>query len=591
MKSATHRPSSRAVQEGSALRMLDAETLTDMILQRSESRNTWLIVPEDPIRSNAARRLSFEEVYRTSAQIARGLQALGAERGRAVGLVADNSPDFVHLFFGTILAGLVPAPLHLPFFVATWADYIDRVRTVLRDGDAQFLVVGDAFMKLTADLNDDVWISRSAGELALLGSRTPDSKQVFAPAASDDTALIQYSSGSTRLPVGVELLHRNVISNVRAIGNTVGADEGADVALCWLPLFHDMGLTGTMLYSWYWGMPLVLMAPSDFIGRPASWLWAVSRFGVTGCAAPNFAYALCSMKTKVPESLLNGLDLSRWRVAFNGAEPIQESTVDSFTERFSAYGFRPEAMYPVYGLAESVVAGCFPPYGQAPKFDHVDRRSLELGLAKCVAANAGSARSVVSVGNALEGGIVRIVNAEGAVLGERLVGEIELTGASVMKGYYRRPDETTAAFSPDGWFKTGDLGYLAGGEIYVVGRIKDIIKKAGVRFDAADIQARVSEVAGVRAGCVAAFAVENAVGGTEGLTVVAETRLTSGTDLDSVAAEIQKAVAGTFGTHVDVLRLMPPGELAKTSSGKVRVQESRLRFLSGQMQSVWPVLT
>jgi acyl-CoA synthetase (AMP-forming)/AMP-acid ligase II len=248
-------------------------------------------------------------------------------------------------------------------------------------------------------------------------------------------------------------------------------------------------------------------------------------------------------------------------------------------------------MYPVYGLAESVVACCFPPYGRAPKFDYVDRRSLEKGFANAVAANASSVRSVVSVGNALEGGRVRIVNAQGAVLGERLVGEVELAGASVMKGYYRRPDETTAAFGPDGWFKTGDLGYLAGGEIYVVGRIKDVIKKAGVRLDAADIQSRISEVPGVRAGCVAAFAVENAVGGTEGLTVVAETRLTGSTALDAVAGEIQKAVAGTFGTRVDVLRLVPPGELAKTSSGKVRVQESRLRFLSGQMQSVWPIST
>jgi acyl-CoA synthetase (AMP-forming)/AMP-acid ligase II len=495
------------------------------------------------------------------------------------------------LLFGTILAGLVPAPLHLPYFVATWADYIDRVRTVLRDSEAQFLVVGDAFIELAADLSDDAWVSRSAGELALLGRETADSKRAFAPARRDDTALIQYSSGSTRLPIGVELLHRNVISNVRAIGNTVGADERVDVALCWLPLFHDMGLTGTMLYSWYWGLPLVLMAPQDFIGRPASWLWAVSRFRVTGCAAPNFAYALCSAKTKVADNVLQGLDLSTWRVAFNGAEPVQETTVDSFVDRFGAYGFRREAMYPVYGLAESVVAGCFPAYGRAPKFDYVDRRSLERGVAKCVAPDAGGVRSVVSVGNALEGGRTRIVDAAGVVLRERLVGEIELAGASVMKGYYRRPDDTAAAFAADGWFKTGDLGYVAGGEIYVVGRIKDVIKKAGVRFDAADIQSCVSEVPGVRAGCVAAFAMENALRGTEGLIVVAETRLTSGTELDAVAGRIQKAVAGTFGTHVDVLRLVPPGELAKTSSGKVRVQESRLRFLNGRMQSVWPMET
>jgi acyl-CoA synthetase (AMP-forming)/AMP-acid ligase II len=568
------------------------DTLPGLLARRGDSRRDWLVLPEAPRRTDAARRLSFEEVYLAASQIARAFQQNGAEPGRVVALVANNSPEFIYLLFGAWLAGLVPAPLHLPFFVMNQGEYAERVRHMLVESNAQFLAVGDDFGYLVDSVGPGSWTSKTFGALRELGGASGRSELVTPRISGDDTALIQFSSGSTRVPLGVELRHRNVLANVEALGRAVPVAEQSDVALTWLPLFHDMGLSGTLLHSWYWGIPLVLLTPQDFVTAPASWLWAIHRFRVTGTAAPNFAYALCCDRTRVRDESISGLDLSTWRAAFNGAELIHADTVARFQERFASYGFRGDTLCSAYGLAENVVACCISPYGREPRVDRIDRRMLETsGEARPAGhRDPSQVRAVVSTGVAIHGTSIRVVDATGASAGERRIGAIELRGESMMKGYVGRPNETARAFTPDGWLRTGDLGYLVDGELYVVGRSKQVIKKAGAKLDAADIQSLVSEVPGIRAGCVAAFGLPGAPHDTEGLAIVAETRLTSARDLEELEARARKAVLRTFGTTVDVVRFLSPGSLPKTSSGKVQAERCRDLVASGELSPIWPLV-
>jgi acyl-CoA synthetase (AMP-forming)/AMP-acid ligase II len=557
--------------------------LVELLEQRRESDATWLILPEDPIRSAAAQTLSFKQVYEASARVAASLLELDAQPGRVAGIVADNDEQFASLFFGVVLAGLVPAPLHLPSFVASTDTYESRIAHVLRETEAQFLVVSDEFDsvgKAIAPLRAWTAVSHRSLSTGLARASLPPLER-----RPDDLAMIQYSSGSTRTPLGAMLTHANVLYNIDAIGQTIGASE-ADVDLCWLPLFHDMGLTGAFLYSWYWGPPLVLMKPQDFIFRPACWLWAISRFRAATCPAPNFAYALCASAAKIPDAVLEGLDLSSWRLAFNGAEPVQARTIEKFVRRFAPYGFRETAMYPVYGLAENVLAACFPDCGRAPLVDWVDRRTLETrGVAQPVEKDSGSARPLVSVGRPLMKQHVRIVDDNGNAAKERTVGEIQIRGPSLMKGYHGKKVETADAFSADGWLRTGDLGYLAQGELYVTGRQKDIVKKAGAKYDAADIQAVVGAVSGVRPGCVAVFGIESDSRGTEQLVIVAEARFQTALELKRLRGEIRREINRVYALAIDVVELVAPGTLPKSSSGKIRTAECRSLYREHGFQS------
>jgi fatty-acyl-CoA synthase len=563
---------------------LNAQTLPELLYQRRDSSATWLVLPADPLRSDAARTISFKGVYEASSRVASAFIERGAEPGRVVGIVADNDEQFASLFFGAVLARLVPAPLHLPVFAATWDDYVSRIAYVLRETEAQFLATSDEFESLgAAAARLGRWTAVSHESLSarsVSGPLTPLGRE------PGDVAFIQYSSGSTRTPLGSMLTHSNVLHNIDAIGQTVGASD-LDVDLCWLPLFHDMGLTGAFIYSWYWGAPLVLMKPQDFIFRPAAWLWAISRFRVATCPAPNFAYALCSSPTKIPDAQLEGLDLSNWRLAFNGAESVQAQTIEKFVKRFSRYGFRREAMYPVYGLAENVLAACFPPCGRAPRVDWVDRRILEAErLAEPAGEGASTSRALVSVGRSLPGQEVRVADQAGACAAERKVGEIQVRGRCVMKGYYGRESETARALTGDGWLRTGDLGYMAEGELYVVGRDKDVVKKGGAKYDGSDIQAIVGNVPGVRAGCVAAFGIESERRGTEDLVIVAEVRPRPAGELERLRAEIRREMNRVLAVGVDFIELVASGTLPKSSSGKIRTFECRKLYLERRLEPI-----
>jgi acyl-CoA synthetase (AMP-forming)/AMP-acid ligase II len=400
------------------------------------------------------------------------------------------------------------------------------------------------------------------------------------PVAPDDTALLQYTSGSTGAPKGVVLTHANLLANIRAMASATAASTD-DVFVSWLPLYHDMGLIGAWLGSLCVGFPLLVMSPLSFLARPVRWLRAISDHAATLSAAPNFGFELCVRRIAAAD--LAGVDLSSWRIAFNGAEPVSPSTLERFVARFEPYGLRPGALAPVYGLAEAGVGLTFPPPGREPVVDRIDRRALtHAGAAVPASPDDATAQRVVACGRALPGYEVRIVDTLGHLVGDRHEGRVEFRGPSATAGYYRDPEATRRLFD-GGWLDTGDLGYTAGGDVYVTGRVKDIIIRAGRNLHPDELEEVVGAVPGVRTGCVAAFASADPEAGTERLVVAAETHLTDASARDALHAAIVDAAVDVLGTPPDEVVLLAPRTLPKTSSGKIRRAASRDRYERGEL--------
>ena len=332
---------------------------------------------------------------------------------------------------------------------------------------------------------------------------------------ADDLALVQYTSGSTGQPKGVALTHRNLLANIRVMGQAAAA-SGSDTFVSWLPLYHDMGLIGAWLGCMYFGVPLVVMSPQSFLIRPSRWLWAIHANRATMSAGPNFAYELCLAKVRDDE--IEGLDLSSWRLAYNGAEPVSPATIERFGDRFAPYGFRREAMTPVYGLAESSVGLAFPPLGRGPLIDRI-RRDAFVRSGRAEPAKPGEPDlRFVACGQPLPGHEIRVVDAAGNELGDRREGRIEFRGPSATAGYFNNAPATRSLFHDD-WLDTGDLGYLADADLYVTGRVKDVIIRAGRNLHPAELEEAVGNLKGVRKGCVAVFASPDPSGGAERLVV------------------------------------------------------------------------
>jgi 1-acyl-sn-glycerol-3-phosphate acyltransferase len=401
-----------------------------------------------------------------------------------------------------------------------------------------------------------------------------------ATARSSDTALLQYTSGSTGDPKGVVLSHANLLANIRAMGQA-GDIQPTDVFVSWLPLYHDMGLIGSWLLSLYFGIPFVVMSPLAFLTRPARWLWAIHEHGGTVSGGPNFGYELCLRR--IDDRDLEGLDLRSWRLAFNGAEPVSPSTVTRFAERFADVGLRPGVITPVYGLAESSVALTVPPLERGVIIDRVAREPLaRSGRAVPAADDDTTAARFVACGRALPAHEVRIADRAGRTLGEREEGRVEFRGPSATVGYYRNRAATRRLFDGD-WLDSGDLGYLAGGELYLTGRVKDVIIRAGRNLHPAELEEAVGAIPGVRRGCVAVFPTTDPAVGTERLVVLAETRLTDAEEQTRLRRAVNEAVTDLVGVPPDEVVLAPPGVVPKTSSGKIRRSEVRERYERGQL--------
>ena len=542
--------------------------------------------------------LSYAELADGAMRVADSLRGLGVRAGDCVALMLPSGLDFFRCFFGILRAGAVPVPMYPPARPNQLEEHLRRQAGILRNCEAHVLITFDRvrpLARMLAGLSPALAHVTTPAQLAD-GARTqagPGSHGGAHPARAGELALIQYTSGSTGDPKGVALSHANLLANIRAWGQAA-ALSARDVCVSWLPLYHDMGLIGTWLGSLYHGLPLILMSPLDFLARPERWLWAIHRHRGTVTAAPNFAFELCVKR--LADQDLRGLDLSSWRLAANGAEPVNPDTLARFAATFAAYGLQAGALMPVYGLAECSVGLCVPPPGRGVVVDHVSRTALTReGRARPLSAAADGARGaegkgeaegdvarIVSCGPALPGHALRIVDGEGRPLPERHVGALEFRGPSATAGYYRNPQASATLFH-DGWLATGDHAYLADGELYITGRAKEMIIRAGRNIYPYDLEQAIGELPGVRKGCVAVFGVQRDQAGEERLVVVAETRLQDEAERRQLEQRIVAAAMAQLELAPDEIVLAPPHAVLKTSSGKIRRASVRAAYVDGSL--------
>ena len=559
-----------------------AETLVDVLQWHAQTS------PERPhihLRQDdgTERILTYAWLWRRAVAVAASLRARGIGQRDTVAIMLRTEAAFFPAFFGTLLAGAVPVPVYPPFRADRIAEYAQRQGRILSNAGARLLITFAAIERLATLLRARI---PTLSEIATLGELAPgshdDGPLPDRPASwltGEDPALIQYTSGSTGQPKGVLLTHANLLANIRAIREGL-AFRPDDVAVSWLPLYHDMGLIGAWLGSLYAGIPVAILSPLAFLSRPARWLWTIHAHRATLSVAPNFAFDLCV--AKITDEEIAGLDLGSLRVLLNGSEAILPRTLTRFAERFAPAGLRPDALRPVYGLAECSVGLAVSPRRHPARVDRVDRGFPTTGRA--APSTESDALEFVSCGAALPRHEIRIVDGAGARLDERLEGRVQFRGPSTMAGYYRNPAATRAITTGDGWLDSGDLGYVAGGELFLTGRRKDIVIKAGRNIYPHEAEAVVDAVEGVRKGCVAAFGVPDAALGTERLVIVAETRATEPALRERMRREILERVAGALGVPPDTVVLARPGSVLKTSSGKVRRGATRDAWRAGRLE-------
>jgi 1-acyl-sn-glycerol-3-phosphate acyltransferase len=518
--------------------------------------------------------LTYGELAAAARRGAAGLLARGLRLGDRVALMLPTSRAFFVSFFAILYAGGVPTPIYPPTRRSQIEEHLRRQSGILRNAGAAMLITTPELRPAAKLLQWQAEDLRQIDTIEDIAEAVPSEPAQGATMTSDALALLQYTSGSTGDPKGVMLTHANLLANIRAMGEAITASP-SDVFVSWLPLYHDMGLIGAWLGSLHYAARLVVMSPLTFLARPVRWLNAIHRHRGTLSAAPNFAFELCLKK--IDDEALAGLDLGSLRLVANGAEPVNPDTIRRFTERFASYGFRPEAMTPVYGLAENSVGLAFPPLGRPPVIDRIDRAALT-SEGRAVPARPDDPHAVefVACGRPLPGHEIRIVGATGE-LGERQEGRIQFRGPSATQGYFRNPAKTEALF--DGpWLETGDLGYIAGGDLFVTGRSKDIIIRAGRHIYPQEIEDAIGSVPGIRRGCVAVFGSPDPRTGTERVIVVAESRESNPARL----AALRRTASETAGRFIDEppddLLLVPPGSIPKTSSGKLRRGAARELF-------------
>ncbi|WP_429886345.1 AMP-binding protein [Geoalkalibacter halelectricus] len=522
--------------------------------------------------------LSYQRLGEGARAVAAGLQWRGLEAGSPVAIMLPTSADYLFAFLGILLAGGIPVPLYPPVRRTQLESHLRRQQAILSNCEAVTLITLPEALPFARLLKAQLSSLKSLVTVEELAERGGDYAR---PAiAAGDTAFLQYTSGSTGNPKGVVLSHANLLANIRALGQAVKVRPD-DVIISWLPLYHDMGLIGTWLAGLYFAVPVVLLSPLDFLGRPKRWLWAVHRYQGTLSPAPNFAYEICL--TKLKDEDLEGLDLSSWRGAFNGAEPVSAVTLERFCERFSAYGLRRDAVAPVYGLAENTVGLAFPPLGRGPLIDRVEREALaRSGKATPAREEDEHALRIVACGRPLEGHEIRIVDGSGRELPDRREGRVQFRGPSATSGYYRNPEETRRLFDGE-WLNTGDLGYLAEGDIYLTGRSKDLIIIGGRNIYPQELEEAVGALSGIRKGNVVVFGSPDPATGSERLVVVAETRESDPQVLHKLRGEIKNLAVDLLETPPDDLLLVPPHSVLKTSSGKIRRSACRDLYEQGQM--------
>ena len=517
-------------------------------------------------------RLSWAEVLSRARRAAGALAARGVRPGDRVAVLLRTEPAFLDAFFGSLLAGAVPVPLYPPVRLGRMEEYLQATGRMMRVSGARLAltspgvrsILGEAVARAGPALDLGV---ADAGELAL----GPELEVASRPG---DLALVQFSSGSTVDPKPVALAHSNLLAQVEALTALV-SPRSEDALVSWLPLYHDMGLIGCLLGAMGYPGPLVLIPPEHFLARPALWLRAVARHRGTISAAPHFAYGYAA--DRVADRDLAGLSLASWRIALDGAEPVTAPALRRFADRFAPHGFDPSALIPVYGLSEAALAVTFAPRRREPRSEGLDPARLAAGVV------APGERQVLSVGVPIPGAEVEVRGEGGEALPERRLGRIFVRGPSVMQAYLGDA-EATARVLAGGWLDTGDLGFHAEGELFVHGRAKDLVIVHGANHAPEEFESCLGGVPGLRPGCAVALGFVPPEGEREELLLLAERTRGSREGDEGLAEAARRAALERTGVRAHTVRILAPGTLPRTSSGKMRRGEALRRYLEGTLR-------
>ncbi len=518
--------------------------------------------------------LSYRELREEAMLLARRLMGLGLKRGDRVGIIAETDPMFQRFFFACQYAGLVPFALPAGIQLGAHSAYVGQIRRMLESCEAAVAVAPSSHFN---------FLEEAVSELELVMAGTPEdfdalpAAQIeFEPQGPKDTAYLQYTSGSTRFPRGVEIDQKTVLENLRAIAEDGLKLGREDRFVSWLPYYHDMGMIGFIL------VPLICQLSADYLPsrtfamRPRLWLKIISDNRGTISSSPTFGYALCARRLRPSD--YEKYDLSSWRAACVGAEQVNPIPLQDFAEALAPCGFDPKAFVACYGMAECVLAVSFAELDHGLGVDYVDQDCMsKTGEAKVVEPGSDSVAAYVDCGPALPGFEYSIRDQQGNEVGERQCGEILLRGPSVMSGYFRDEESTKAVLSADGWLDTGDIGYRVGDNIYITARSKDVIIIKGRNIWPNDMEVVAQRVENVRLGGVAAFSIIG-FGGEELAVMVVETKERDAGARKSLTHAITELMHEHFGINV-IIDLVRPGTLPRTSSGKLSRFQSREAFL------------
>ena len=529
-------------------------------------------------RADLVRAYPFSELAADARRHAAHFIAEGVQPGDRIALIAETGAGFAAAFFGAIYAGALPVPLPLPTSFGGREAYVDQIRVQLTSCDPLILlsppglhdIVKDAATGLCAAHDWDEWFSGEAPDVTL-----PKAKPT-------DIAYLQYSSGSTRFPHGVAVTHEALLANLSAHATCTHAAEG-DRVVSWLPWYHDMGLVGCMLAPMSNQVSVDYLATEDFARRPLSWLTLISRNPDASLSySPTFGYDICARRISPSIPVAERYDLSRWRVAGNGADMIRPEVMQAFVDTFAPAGFKASAFLPSYGLAEATLAVTIMPVGEGIQCDLIDERTLS-GATEPRADHRLPTRyrAIVNCGKAVPGLTIEVRDENGKLLPDRKIGRIFVKGLGIMAGYFRDP-EATAACMKDGWLDTGDMAYMKDGSLYIVGRAKDMIIINGKNHWPQDIEWAIEQLPGFKAGDIAAFSVTTP-SGEEAPAVLVQCRTSCNDERIKLRDAIKTKVKAITGMSC-VVELVPPRTLPRTSSGKLSRSKARLQYLSGEIQ-------
>lgn len=508
--------------------------------------------------------LTFADLYTAGCRVSNSFKRLGIRRGDRLVIALPTSLNFFSVYLGALLSGVIPLVVPVHKTCRSIESYAQQL-------SANAVAIGSNHIVLSENLYEQLklYSPRTFLDASMLCINDDVSLFDFTKVNESSICHLQSTSGSTGNAKYAVIRHSNIVANVRAIGQAIRHRDN-DILLTWLPFFHDMGLIG-ISYALYWQCPLIATDPSNFVRNPVKfWLELLSRFGATLSPAPNSAFQVCTRLAK--RRVYEGMDLSKWRVALCGAEPIYEDTIRRFHEAFSPYGFSEKAMLPVYGLAEATLAVTISDVNTKPLIESIDADLAE-SEGCCVPSFSDSRRqiSVVSVGKVISGHEVRIVDEQGLILGERRIGEIEFAGPSVIDSYWSKLNSSGVLKQVDGFLSTGDFGYVADGQVYVTGRKKDIIIIGGRNFIPSQIEALTEKVinSDILKG-TAAFGIRDKGTGTETLHIVIESRFVPRPDELDAEKRIRNSIEEEFGLTGIVIHWVRKGQIPKTTSGKIQ---------------------